>query len=681
MEPEVVMNLWVFTQLIGPEALKVLFPDIDKGWPVPLSNLGHINMNVIYELGVRPYVMSGTDDEMTRLLKELAMSDFHFARRFPLPDRYYVKVTADGGWLSASSGDAEPVGGRVRRGVALVRPDISGMHQVEYFKEALDAVERNLTPRRLGIDGAETRTPTVNRRNLLSVITTVNVDDNGNQVAVVDDPRRNASPSAVVNLWMLHDEKAQAVYALSGRGYMLHGSDNDKTKVLNQLAPNDFSMANAIRMPALAVSADGTYRRDLFDEVYRAIDQEISTAVSIDGKPCNRVTINAHHSLSVATRITEAANNTAHAVQVFLVKGSPEGSALAAQPAPNRSASAPVPQAAREGDWEARQDEIEVRMIQRGLSVEIQAAVAAVRLRTEQGKDASGNVQIVMDAKSQQRHDAVLARARAEGNARLFNRTENQADLALMRTQGVSQEQQDEIEARMIQRGMTLVVQAAVANIRLQAEQVKDADGNTQIVMDAKSQQRHDAVLARAEQIDQRNDQLEQGMKARGWTVEDQAEMADIRRQTEQLKDANGNAKIVMDAKSQQRHDAAVARARAEGNANALNHIENQADLALISAQGVSQTQQDEIEARMIQRRMTAGMEAAVADTRLRTERVKDGNGNVKVVMDARSQQRHAAVLARARREGNAKLPNHIESQADLALIRGWQEMSREQQV
>jgi len=215
MEPEVVMNLWVFIQPIGP-------------------------MQVIYELGVRPYMMSGSDDEMTKLLKELSVSDFHFALRFPLPDRYHLKLTNDGETFRASSGDTMPAGDGVRKGLALVRPDISGMGQLEYFKEALDIVEKHLPARRLGLDGVETRKPTVNRKNLLSVITTVNVDDKGNQVARVEGPPRHAAPSVVANLWMFHDAKAKAIYALSGRGYMVHGSDSDKTRILKTLAPNDF---------------------------------------------------------------------------------------------------------------------------------------------------------------------------------------------------------------------------------------------------------------------------------------------------------------------------------------------------------------------------------------------------------------------------------------------------------
>jgi hypothetical protein len=302
MEPEVVMNLWVFTQSVGP-------------------------LSVIYEVGVRPYMMCGSDDEMTRLLKELAVSDFHFARRFPLPaDRYYLKLTERNGKIvSASSGDTMEEGPDVRKGLALVRPDISGMHQMEYFREALDVVEKSLPTRRLGIDGVETQLPRVNRKNLLSVITTVNVDSDGNQVARVDDPRRNASPSAIANLWMFRDERAKAIFALSGRGYLVHGSDNDKTRILRALAPYDFQMAKTSAVPqgngVLPVASDNTYNKDVFNGVFDALDREIPAATGIDGKMRNRVSVATRTSVAIATQITERATKAADAISVQVIDG------------------------------------------------------------------------------------------------------------------------------------------------------------------------------------------------------------------------------------------------------------------------------------------------------------------------------------------------------------------------
>jgi hypothetical protein len=314
MESEIVMNLWIFIQSVGP-------------------------LHLIYELGVRPYAMIGSDDEKFKLLKELAISDFHFAHRFALPaDRYYVKINRRNDVIvSASSGDTMEEGEGVLKGLALVRPDISGKHQLEYFMEALDAVEKNLPTRRLGIDGPQTQMPTVNRGNLLFVVTSVNVDSEGNQIARVEDPRRNLPPSPVANVWMFHDDKAKAIYAVSGRAYMVHGSDSEKTRILKAIAPYDFSLTAAQPIPPefsaerndktgkglLAVSPDGKYNRELFSGVFQSFEREIPAAVGIDGKMKNRVTVSAGQMMSVATRITERSGNIGDAEPIQLVGSTP----------------------------------------------------------------------------------------------------------------------------------------------------------------------------------------------------------------------------------------------------------------------------------------------------------------------------------------------------------------------
>jgi len=322
MDPEVVMNCWVFIQSIGP-------------------------VNIIYELGVRPYVMTGSDEEKTALLRDLAISDFHFARRFTLPaDRYYIKITErNGAIVSASSGDKMEEGKDVRKGLALVRPDISGMHQLEYFREALDLIEKSLPTRRLGIDGPETEAPKVNRRNLLSVVTNVNIDGQGNQVPRVEDSRRNSAPSPVANLWMFQDDKAKANYALSGRAYMVHGSDSEKARILKALASYDFSMVSVLPIPEefsatvdgkarkglLAISPDGRYKKELFKDVLQAFEREVPAAIGIDGKMKNRVAISSGQVMSVATSITERSSNIGDAAPIQLIE-SPRPSSVMVQP-------------------------------------------------------------------------------------------------------------------------------------------------------------------------------------------------------------------------------------------------------------------------------------------------------------------------------------------------------------
>ena len=62
--PEIIINLWAIHD-----------PDV----------------NVIYGLAGRTYYASGTDEEKTALLKQLAVSDFVLATRMPVPDRFNVE--------------------------------------------------------------------------------------------------------------------------------------------------------------------------------------------------------------------------------------------------------------------------------------------------------------------------------------------------------------------------------------------------------------------------------------------------------------------------------------------------------------------------------------------------------------------------------------------------------------
>jgi hypothetical protein len=283
MEPEVVMNCWIFIQSISP-------------------------MHIIYELGVRPYMMAGSDDEKTRLLKDLAISDFHFARRFPVPDRYSVTL------------DESELGGarRTRKGLTAVNPMISGTAQLEYFQEALDAVQASFPTRRLGKDGATTKMPPVNRKNLLSVVTNVNVDSRGNQIPRTDDSRRNTVHGTIANLWAFYDERARTIYAVSGRPYMVHGSDTERRRILKALAPYDFPMAATV-LVTQAPSSGSKYPKGIFSDVLNGIPREIPTAIGIDGKIRNPITVSSDELTLNATLITERSSNIGDAVPIQLV--------------------------------------------------------------------------------------------------------------------------------------------------------------------------------------------------------------------------------------------------------------------------------------------------------------------------------------------------------------------------
>ncbi len=50
---------------------------------------------VIYGLAGRAYCVSGTDEEKTALLKQLALTDFGLANRMPVPDRFSVEINGE----------------------------------------------------------------------------------------------------------------------------------------------------------------------------------------------------------------------------------------------------------------------------------------------------------------------------------------------------------------------------------------------------------------------------------------------------------------------------------------------------------------------------------------------------------------------------------------------------------
>ncbi|MEZ4599012.1 MAG: hypothetical protein R2940_04400 [Syntrophotaleaceae bacterium] len=313
MEPEVVMNLWIFTEQFGQSRL-------------------------IYEVAVRPYMMTGSDEEKLKWLRELAISDFHFARRFALPsDRFYVELMKQDGRIMGVRSYAEMKDGPdILKGLALWLPDASHEENMDYFTHALDEIQTTLPTRRLGCDGPEAPRPSVNRKNLLNVLTHVFVDSEGNQVAQVDDARRNSPASPVANLWLFHDPKAKAIHALSGRAYMLHGSEPENVTVAKALAPYDFSMAKGFPVPdefsatvngktrngLVPLSSDGKYSRQIFNSVFESFECDIPQTIGIGGKIRNPTTVSADGIRAVSTLITERSSNVGEATPVRLCDGS-----------------------------------------------------------------------------------------------------------------------------------------------------------------------------------------------------------------------------------------------------------------------------------------------------------------------------------------------------------------------
>lgn len=50
---------------------------------------------VIYSVRIKPYVMSGTDEEKLYFLQSRALLDYLVARPFPVPESYHIRTDPD----------------------------------------------------------------------------------------------------------------------------------------------------------------------------------------------------------------------------------------------------------------------------------------------------------------------------------------------------------------------------------------------------------------------------------------------------------------------------------------------------------------------------------------------------------------------------------------------------------
>lgn len=208
MQPEVIANLWTYMAAFA------------KG-------------QLTYQVGIRLYVATGTDDEKTALLRTLAAWDFHLAHVFPPACGKTVLSGLPGGGTMELNG--------------VMPANAPGMEVMEWFQNAFDGI-KNLLPEHPTASG--TRRAPLDLTNLLNVHTPVDVDKDGNMVARTSDPQlaRN-KPTVATNLWAFADAKPPCVDALAGRTYLLAGRSADVEKVVKNLAANDWLLACRVPVP------------------------------------------------------------------------------------------------------------------------------------------------------------------------------------------------------------------------------------------------------------------------------------------------------------------------------------------------------------------------------------------------------------------------------------------------
>ncbi|MCY3019301.1 MAG: hypothetical protein NTW87_09785 [Planctomycetota bacterium] len=248
MQPEVIANLWTF-----------------------FGAFLHGQLN--YQVGIRLYVATGTDNEKTAMLRTLAAWDFHLAHMFPPSGGKTVLTGFPGG------GSMEVEG--------VMPANAPGMEPVDWCHNAFDGVRNSLPEHRLA---GGIRRASLDTTNLLNVHTPVDVDKNGNMTARTSDPQlARSKPTVAANLWAFAEGTPACVHALAGRAYLLAGGRADIDRTLKNLAANDWLAARPVPVPAsfsatlggqvvsgrADVSAVSSQQDLLFAPVFEQIEKEI----------------------------------------------------------------------------------------------------------------------------------------------------------------------------------------------------------------------------------------------------------------------------------------------------------------------------------------------------------------------------------------------------------------------
>jgi len=247
MQPEVIANLWTFNGAFATGQL-------------------------IYQVGIRLYVATGSDDQKTAMLRALAAWDFHLARVFPPSGCGTTFLEMPGGGCVKVDG---------------VLPASSAGPVMDRFDYAFDAIKASLPEHRSA--GGVRRAP-LDLTNLLNVHTPVDVDKDGKMTARTSDPQlARDNPTVAANLWAFAEADSSCVRALAGRAYLLAGQPADSDGILRNLAAADWLLARRLPVPgAFSVAIDGQAVRNradvsavssqqdsLFVPVLEQIEQEI----------------------------------------------------------------------------------------------------------------------------------------------------------------------------------------------------------------------------------------------------------------------------------------------------------------------------------------------------------------------------------------------------------------------
>jgi hypothetical protein len=216
-QPEIIMNLWAFIQL----------------YRHPSGNFP-----LIYQLGIRLYAATGSDENKLAMLGKLATWDFHLASIFPVPESRSVHL---------GLGPISEISVPTLKGVVPPQKISNLEQQMALFGDAMEAA-RQLLPENTLTAGFK-HTP-LEDLSLLYTFTPVDVGEDGKMTARTRVPELTmGDPNVALNLWAFQDSESRLVQTLAGRAYLATGNRIEAEAVLANLAVADHFLLNRIEMP------------------------------------------------------------------------------------------------------------------------------------------------------------------------------------------------------------------------------------------------------------------------------------------------------------------------------------------------------------------------------------------------------------------------------------------------
>jgi hypothetical protein len=220
--PEIIINQWVFVQH---------YKTPDGEFPL------------IYQLGVRLYAATGSDNEKLALLGKLAAWDFHLASIFSVPESRSVHL--------GLAGDPRAP---TLKGVVPIQLATGPEQQMALFADTLEAVRKRLPEDPLTNDFKHTPLEDLS---LLYTFTQVDVDENGRMKALTRHPELSTGePQVGVNLWAFPDRDPRLVQSVAGRAYLAPGDRASVEAILENLSAADYLLASRVALPTPLAMAD-----------------------------------------------------------------------------------------------------------------------------------------------------------------------------------------------------------------------------------------------------------------------------------------------------------------------------------------------------------------------------------------------------------------------------------------